>query len=263
LPRTTFPPSDRQTATAQAFARAGSSTSAVITAGTAVYRSQDLEQTLGARSIAWAFPIQHEFLTNPSPDFEAWVGSFEPVLLDRACSSPNYSILRERAPSGVFFKQLTKASARRLVSRFEELLISDHDTDQFNAGLGYLVLSAWAEHRQTMRIYEKADLHPAVAKAARLLRAESVANTLEQLAATCGASAAWLSRLFRLQMGVSLVEYRNEYRMERFFDLYRDGYEKNITQAAFEAGFGSYAQFHRVFRKRVGYAPAELRRRSR
>ena len=62
-------------------------------------------------------------------------------------------------------------------------------------------------------------------------------------------------------MGVSMVDFRNRHRIERFFELYRDGYRLNITQAAFEAGFGSYAQFHRVFRKTLGYGPAELRRR--
>jgi len=30
-----------------------------------------------------------------------------------------------------------------------------------------------------------------------------------------------------------------------------------ITKAAYEAGFGSYAQFHRIFKKYFGYSPNE------
>ena len=57
-------------------------------------------------------------------------------------------------------------------------------------------------------------------------------------------------------MGVSLVEYRNRLRVERFFaSVDRGG--SNLQEAAQEAGFGSYAQFHRVFRKLLGTTPRE------
>jgi AraC-like DNA-binding protein len=94
-----------------------------------------------------------------------------------------------------------------------------------------------------------------------MLSTQPSLDSLSRLARTCGASASLLSRLFRQQMGVSMGDFRNRHRIERFFELYSDGYRLNITQAAFEAGFGSYAQFHRVFRKTLGYGPAELRRR--
>lgn len=80
--------------------------------------------------------------------------------------------------------------------------------------------------------------------------------TADKLAAQLNASSARLSRAFRNELGVSLVQYRNRLRLERFFGLVeqRGG---NFSEAAQTAGFGSYAQFHRIFRQHVGVTPRE------
>jgi len=44
---------------------------------------------------------------------------------------------------------------------------------------------------------------------------------------------------------------------------YGSGNRWNMTQAALASGFGSYAQFHRVFKRHFGFGPAEYRRRVR
>jgi AraC-like DNA-binding protein len=65
-----------------------------------------------------------------------------------------------------------------------------------------------------------------------------------------------LVKHFRRQVGVSLVDYRHRIRVERFLGLVeRDG--GNLLEAALDAGFGSYAQFHRVFRHLLGVTPKE------
>ena len=56
-----------------------------------------------------------------------------------------------------------------------------------------------------------------------------------------------IARLFKKEMGMSLVEYRNRLRLDRF-DALLDKGQTNLLEAALAAGFGSYAQFHRVFR---------------
>jgi AraC-like DNA-binding protein len=71
-----------------------------------------------------------------------------------------------------------------------------------------------------------------------------------------GISPGHLARSFKTEMGVSLVEYRNRLRVERFFATVDRG-GSNLQEAAQEAGFGSYAQFHRVFRKLLGTTPRE------
>jgi methylphosphotriester-DNA--protein-cysteine methyltransferase len=63
-------------------------------------------------------------------------------------------------------------------------------------------------------------------------------------------------------MGISLVEYRHRRLMERFFDAVERG-QINLLAAALDAGFSSYTQFHRVYRKMFGKSPREdLQRRS-
>jgi AraC-like DNA-binding protein len=209
----------------------------------------------------WVFPEQSYEIINPSPDHEVWTAVYDASLVQKVCVTSASQPLLTEAPTEALCRQLTQVAMRRLVLQLEDLSAPGRDAEQFNAGLSYLLLAAWAEYQEAGALEPGEHLHPAVAKAARLLSTQPNLDSLSQLARTCGASASWLSRLFRQQMGVSMVDFRNRHRIERFFELYRDGYRLNITQAAFEAGFGSYAQFHRVFRKTLGYGPAELRRR--
>jgi AraC-like DNA-binding protein len=72
-------------------------------------------------------------------------------------------------------------------------------------------------------------------------------------------SAGHLARAFKREMGVSLVDYRNRKRLDRFFEIIqRMGNTSNLLDAALEAGFGSYAQFHRVYRKFLGTTPRAM-----
>ena len=102
--------------------------------------------------------------------------------------------------------------------------------------------------------------HPLVRRAARLLE-EDPSLGGKWLAAKLEISLSWLARVFKAQMGMSLVEFRNRLRLERFQSLLDAGGD-NIVRAALDAGFGSYSQFHRVFRALNGSTPgAYLRER--
>jgi AraC-like DNA-binding protein len=78
----------------------------------------------------------------------------------------------------------------------------------------------------------------------------------ESIARELSISPGYLGRSFKAEMGVSLVEYRNRLRIERFFSSVDRG-GNNLLGAALEAGFGSYTHFHRVYRKFVGATPRE------
>lgn len=80
--------------------------------------------------------------------------------------------------------------------------------------------------------------------------------TARDLGKRFGMSPAKLSATFKTEMGVSLVEYKHRLRLERFLALVAPG-GGNLMQAALDAGFGSYAQFHRVFRELLGTTPRE------
>lgn len=77
-----------------------------------------------------------------------------------------------------------------------------------------------------------------------------------RLARALGVSAGHLARSFKREMAMSLVDYRNRVRMERFFEAIQDnGDRRTLHAAALAAGFGSYAQFHRTYRKFHGAPP--------
>jgi AraC-like DNA-binding protein len=80
--------------------------------------------------------------------------------------------------------------------------------------------------------------------------------TGERIAQEMGISPGHLARSFKSEMGLSLVEYRNRLRIERFLRSVQSGNE-SLLRAALEAGFGSYAQFFRVYRKLLGTTPRE------
>ncbi len=78
----------------------------------------------------------------------------------------------------------------------------------------------------------------------------------KEIAAALNISLSRLARVFKTIKGTSLVEYRNGLRLERFVAMMDRGCT-NLLQAALDSGFGSYAQFHRVFRARLHTTPRE------
>lgn len=97
--------------------------------------------------------------------------------------------------------------------------------------------------------------HPVLRRAVhRLSRDPSLSG--DEIAQALGISVSHLARVFKSELGVSLVDYRNQLRLERFSTLMAGG-SSNLLEAALMAGFGSYAQFHRVFRAVRGESPRE------
>ena len=72
-----------------------------------------------------------------------------------------------------------------------------------------------------------------------------------------------LSRLFHRQTGVALVAFRSRQRVQRFLRLYGPGRAVSVSEAALDAGFGSYPQFYRVFKDQMGCSPTEHRQQMR
>lgn len=61
--------------------------------------------------------------------------------------------------------------------------------------------------------------------------------------------------MFARQLGVPLNRYRNSLRLARFWELYHKPGKPTILEAVYAAGFGSYAQFFKVFTDAYGGGP--------
>lgn len=226
----------------------------LCTAGSARYQCANQIHHVRPATISWSVPALRSEFVDASSEYEAWIAHVSGTLVQRM------GLMGQQRQGAALSRRLTQDGAKRLESHFEYLASLDSTSDQFHVGMEYLLLSAWAEQHRTTRVDELIDIHPAVEKAAHILRHQPETSSLRELAQACNASASWLSRLFREQLGVSLVGYRNQARIERFFELYGAGRDANLTEAALGAGFGSYAQFHRVFKDTLGFAPGDLKR---
>lgn len=95
--------------------------------------------------------------------------------------------------------------------------------------------------------------HPLVRRVANLmLKDPSLSFT--DLAKRLKVTKSYLTRTFRRFAGTSIVDYRNELRLAEFLNQIN---ARPLLEAARGAGFGSYAQFHRVFRARFGKTPRD------
>ena len=194
-----------------------------------------------------------------SHDFSMWVVVFRPNMVERYAQTGQRRILRSSDPGEIFCRQI---DARRIEHLHQVYLdASDGEgLDACNAALGYALVASWQAYQFSVEPPPRVDVHPAVARAARLISEADEAPALDDLARQAGLSPARLSRLFKRQAGISLTAFRQRKCLERFLRLYGRGARYTLLQAALEAGFGSYAQFHRVFCAVMRMRPAAYRR---
>jgi AraC-like DNA-binding protein len=237
--------------------------------GHAVYQVGPRRIALGPGSQLWLAPGQQHTLVQLSDDLAMWVSSFRQDAVHHAELQSGVRILDRACTWGACV--LAPARLHELSRLCSELVIHE-DPREFNPlsrGLLVLALATWQEHEKTIcradaqPLSQSYDLHPSVARATALLRGPDGDLTLECLARRCWLSGPRLSRLFKQQMGLSLVQYRNHYRVQQFITQFGHGEGQTMLQVALGVGFGSYPQFHRVFRQVTGYAPSEHLRRVR
>jgi AraC-like DNA-binding protein len=96
---------------------------------------------------------------------------------------------------------------------------------------------------------------PTVARRASAVLKEERDLTGAELASRLSTTASELSRVFRRSFGLPMVEYRARLRLLEFVRLVDAG--QDLTVAALNADFGSYAQCFRVFQRKLGCSPSE------
>jgi AraC-like DNA-binding protein/quercetin dioxygenase-like cupin family protein len=228
----------------------------LISQGTGLYLLANRKYKIRRGDLLWLFPAQEHVLIEQSPDFKMWIGVFKPKLVRRIATDGTAQTLREANPAGEYCRRLSQRDCARLQTLFDEVIATQNRAGLFNAGLGYSLATAWRCFEQAVDVPVQ-DVHPAIEKAARLIRDDTATLSVSEIARRAGLSATRLSRLFKEQTGVALVDFRNRQRIENFLRLYGTGQRLTMLDAALEAGFGSYPQFHRVFKRVMGCAPGK------
>ena len=236
----------------------------LVTRGAGTYLLGNRSYQIRRGDLLWLFPAQEHVLIEQTPDFEMWIVVFRRRLIKRSATDPVSIPLQQRSFSGDTCRRLRQQDLSRFEELFAQLADIASEPGLLNAGLAYALLHAWKCFDRAGEVPVRS-LHPAVERAVRLLLSDENSYGLPQLSRKAGLSPSRLSRLFKQQTGLSIVEFRNRQRMQRFLERYeleRDsGRQSTLLEAALDAGFGSYPQFHRVFREVTGCSPAEYQRR--
>ncbi|MCC6581787.1 MAG: helix-turn-helix transcriptional regulator [Phycisphaeraceae bacterium] len=235
----------------------------LVTRGAASYIVDGKRYDLSPHTLIWLFPGQDHVLIEQSKDYEMTLGVIRPRALRRLCRTSRYQAMRKQHPEGRFCSCLSTEAAGRLQSLMQPGIDAelDGDADRLNAALPVVFVETWRAHVEAVESPPAAAIHSAVERAIQLIRQNHPCqNDVAQLAQASGLSPSQLSRLFHRQIGMSLVRYRQRQRLEQCLRLYDQGRHRTMLDAALDAGFGSYAQFHRVFRQMMGVGPAAYRR---
>jgi len=228
----------------------------LITACHATYLVKGKRIELQPNSLLWLFPDQEHMLLDFSPDFVMWILVFSPDLVEEMGPRlPSFSL----AGADAIMTRVLPAKCARLLDEIgQELSGGFMPLQSHDLGLAWWLTSAWNayEHGEAE---DAGPLHPAVARTVALLRDDHSLD-LDSLSEQSGISPSQLSRVFKRQAGLSITDFRNRLRLDAFIERWDGSRGRTILVNAKEAGFGSYAQFNRVFRRHMGCSPEAYHR---
>ena len=227
----------------------------LVLRGMARYETARLTYELSPGALIWLHPEQPHRLVRQSRDFRMWVVVIRPRAL-RSCLAGGDALARRRLLASdppEHACRLIGAAALAELDHLLRLLARQHSQPAaFNPGLGFALHAAWQAWSTASGPAGAAGLHPAVAEASRIISAQP-ALALGGIDRRVGLSRSRLSRLFSAQLGETLLAFRERQRLEGCRRRLDDG--ATALAAALEAGFGSYAQFHRAFTRAHGQGP--------
>jgi len=207
----------------------------LIVSGSAYYVIGSKRHLLTAGTLIWLFPRQEHLLVEYDDSFCMWVVVFtEPV---RMLALEDFDRLDELA---------------RIIHK------TTGDADRFNLGISFLAAQGWHAFLHGEALEAGSDLSPLVVGALRIITRERGCITLPELAAQLNATPGWLSRSLHRELGITFTGYCQRTKMSQFCRLRKTHPGSSLTTLAYRAGFGSYAQFHRVYREAYGAPPSRM-----
>jgi two-component system response regulator YesN len=191
--------------------------------------------------------------------FGAAIQGEDPVQLDKWLSQLQHASLRYK-PKPESVKEWFSSLIKRAEGGAEDNLTADypvfgHSADLFESiqQLRQWVTSVWEIKAKLVRT------RPEIAKAVHYIKHNLEADlSLELVAEMVELSAAYLGRIFKKDMGVSMTDYIMEQRIHLAKKHLVNGTYRNYELAE-KAGFKSYSYFCTIFKKMTGLTPNEYK----
>ena len=225
----------------------------IIESGEVVYLIDSKQYTLTAGSCLWLFPDQEHQIIQKSPELSMLVLVFRAASLQRMVTTGTTAPLVDRQHEQVMCRKLTTSGVKEVLRTARRLIEHDGFLEYREAGITWLLFSVWELFLEAEIIPGK-DCHWAVEQALKLIEAD-LSLQIPEVCARLNVSRGYLSSLFHQEFGMTIPQYRNQRRVEDFLMLYEP--QRTILDCALEAGFGSYAQFYRVFSRILGTSPQD------
>ena len=226
----------------------------IVESGSCRYLIDDRVQSLRRGDLLWLFPEQEHMIIDASEGMSLWVMLATPAFL--AQRTQHVPARADEHPSFARPHRLREGDRLHLTAVAKALAACEGDPVHHGDGLAW-----WFDEAARLTAAQSGrsgrTMHRAIVKALALLESEP-SMPLPALAAAVHMSASRLSHLFAEQVERSVSAQRNQIRLRRVQEQLQSGASVNLTQAAFDAGFGSYAQFARVLRQSTGISPREL-----
>jgi AraC-like DNA-binding protein len=253
----------------------------LVTSGTAAYYFSDVQYTMRPGSMVWILPNQNHRLSQWSSDFSMDVAVFSRMPEDAAYSNLLQGGLNDEEFSRVMDHEVTQMMhqifkslyvrnkhnggvetqapiyARTVYGVGDNEVYSHQSPDVLNRGLEFLLTYAWEVFLRNGDVSESKKMHPAIYHSIQLIQEHAPsAESVRALSKACGLSESRFSKLFKEQMGMSVPAYKNRVKLDHFIHLLKSS-NLTLTEACYAAEFGSYAQFHKVFKEHFKVSPKE------
>lgn len=82
--------------------------------------------------------------------------------------------------------------------------------------------------------------------------------TIEEIAGKLGLASTYVSTLFKKEAQISFSQYLSDFRIQKAQELLEQT-EMKVKDISMETGFGTYNNFARVFKKKLGMTPIEYK----
>ncbi|MGA2286083.1 MAG: AraC family transcriptional regulator [Dehalococcoidia bacterium] len=225
----------------------------LVVTGSCVFEIGGERLTLQARSLLWVLPELEHAVIDHTSNLSVWYVGVSPRTVEEL--KPRIPVLSGSSSYLGLTKVLPSRCVKTLNNVAQELATGFQPLQSQAYLIAWWLTTAWNAFAHGDSQDEGA-LHPGVSRAMSLLLTDP-SRDLTALALAIHLSPSQLSRLFKRQVGMSISGFRNHVRLEQFLRIRPRHKQKVLFGVAKEAGFGSYAQFNRVFRRELGCSPEE------